>query len=359
MNTEFGKIAGLISETQKELPLQEKVNKIVQYMATIAIIAGILVGVISLLRNAPITNEVLVETMLIVIAIVISSFPEGFPVVLTSTLASGAYRMAQKNAVVNRMSTIETLGETTVICSDKTGTITMGEMTVGKIITKDHEYNGSGTGFSPDGQITLGEKVQDKESNSVLFELLKCGVVCNDARISKEEADTDFLIAGTPTEASLLFLGEKGNVYQDDFDAERISEIPFSSERKMMAILINEESGKKIYTKGAPEVILKKTTHVLTIHGEIELTKDQKQEFEDKLDSLAKNGFRTLALAYKSTDGNKIEGEEGGLTLIGILGIDDPPRSDVAEAIADANRAGIKVKMITGDSKPTAIAIAQ
>ncbi|MFA7254050.1 MAG: cation-transporting P-type ATPase [Patescibacteria group bacterium] len=359
MNTEFGKIAGLISETQKELPLQEKVNKIVQYMATIAIIAGILVGVISLLRNAPITNEVLVETMLIVIAIVISSFPEGFPVVLTSTLASGAYRMAQKNAVVNRMSTIETLGETTVICSDKTGTITMGEMTVGKIITKDHEYNVSGTGFSPDGQITLGEKVQDKESNSVLFELLKCGVVCNDARISKEEADTDFHIAGTPTEASLLFLGEKGNIYQDDFDAERISEIPFSSERKMMAILINEESGKKIYTKGAPEVILKKTTHVLTIHGEIELTKDQKQEFEDKLDSLAKNGFRTLALAYKSTDGNKIEGEEGGLTLIGILGIDDPPRSDVAEAIADANRAGIKVKMITGDSKHTAIAIAQ
>lgn len=358
MNTEFGKIAGMISKTQKELPLQDKINKIVRYMTSVAVIAGVLVGAVSLFRSTPITSEVIIETLIIVIAIIISSFPESMPVVLTSTLASGAYRMAKKNAVVNRMSVIETLGETTIICADKTGTITAGEMTVGKIITYEHNYDVEGAGFDALGQIVLDGKAQDK-NNVVIKQLLKCAVICNDAKVNREETNKGYHVTGTPTEASLIFLAEKGNVYQDDFDLDRISEIPFSSERKMMTVLVSDAGEKMIYAKGAPEILLKKSTHILTKQGEIKLGPDQLKKLNTEITSLSKSGFRTLALAYKKTTHNKIEDEDHGLVLIGIVGIDDPPRENVAESVADAHKAGIRVMMITGDNRETALVIAK
>src|SRR3989338_4795543 len=173
MQTEFGKIAGMISSTEKEMPLQAKVNKIAKYMAIVAIFFSIATGLIMISRGWPVTDVVIIEVLIVVIALSVSAFPEGFPVVLISTLATGAHRMARKNAIVNRMSIIETLGETTVICADKTGTITKGEMTVKQIFCDDKTFDVGGTGYSAEGNILYKHNSVNLQENITLNLLLK------------------------------------------------------------------------------------------------------------------------------------------------------------------------------------------
>ncbi|MCK4428985.1 MAG: HAD-IC family P-type ATPase, partial [Candidatus Aenigmarchaeota archaeon] len=208
MNTEFGKIAGMISKAEKELPLQKKVNDIAKFMAFVAISVSVLTGAIMLLRSAPFSYTLVAEVLIVVIALCISAFPEGLPVVLISTLASGAYKMAKKNAIVNRMSIIETLGETTVICSDKTGTITKGEMTVKKIFAGDKLFNIGGVGYEAIGDFSHNNKKADI-SKTGLDLLLKTSVLCNDAKIERKGTDMEYNIKGSPTEGALLIMGAK------------------------------------------------------------------------------------------------------------------------------------------------------
>ncbi len=357
MNTKFGKIASLISSTEKSLPLQNKINKITKYTAFVGMGMATITG-LTILFGTPFSTELLVDVLILVIAISVSAFPEGLPVVLISTLSVGSYRMAKKNAIVNRMSIIETLGETTVICSDKTGTITKGEMTVKKIFVNNNSYDVEGSGFNANGNILLNKKQVDLANDLVLEKLLVSGIICNDANIQRTGEDKEYNIIGTPTEAALLILGAKKKLYKEDFDFNREEEIVFSSERKMMSVVIKDSEEFTIYTKGALEVLLQKCNYVLTDKGVVKLTKQHLENIELEFNNQAKNALRTIGLAYKTTKKLDIKTIEEDLIFIGFCGLEDPPREEVKESLIMCKKAGIKVKMITGDNKETAISIA-
>lgn len=357
MNTKFGKIAEMISTAEKELPLQKKINKMVKYMALIGVTMSALTGFI-ILMQAPITEELIIEVLILIIAISVSAFPEGFPVVLTTALSVGSHRMAKKNAIVNRMSIIETLGETTIICSDKTGTITKGEMTVKKIFANNHIYDVSGVGYEGKGEFILNNKKINIGDHKTLNSLLISSVLCNDASISRSGEDAIFNIIGAPTEASLLVMSSKAGIFSEDFNGKRIEEIPFSSERKLMSILFSHNKKTVVHSKGALEILLDKCKYVQRDGGIFSLYEKNRKEILKQNAKLTSESFRTLALAYKETNSNKKDDIEKDMVFLGFVAIEDPPREGVREAIAVCRKAGIKVKMITGDNKQTASAIA-
>lgn len=361
MNTEFGKIAKMISSTEKEVPLQIKINTIVRYMSILAVVFSVIVAIILLVRSPQIDETVIIEVLIIAIALMVSSFPEGFPVVLTSSLAYGTYRMAQKNAIVNRMSIIETLGETTVICADKTGTITTGKMTIKNVYYDGKMVDVEGVGYNGKGNFVNSRKKSIDVSQEETLELLiKTGLICNEARIEKELEDGDYDISGSPTEASLVVLGIKAKQYSDDYKCERIKEMLFSSERKMMSILVEENGEHILYTKGAPEIILKRSSRYQS-NKVNKLTTAVKDDILSVNKKFANQGLRGLALAYRKLESkNQINGDklENNLVFLGLVGIEDSPREEVEEAIVKAKEAGIKVKMITGDHHDTAVSIA-
>jgi Ca2+-transporting ATPase len=358
MNTRFGKIAGMISVAEKDLPLQDKVNFIIKYMVFSAILASLLTGAIMIVRNLPFSYPLFVETLIVALALSVAAFPEGFPVVLITTLASGAHRMARKNAIVNRMSIIETLGETTVICADKTGTITTGEMTVKKIFIDNKIMDVTGAGYEGHGEFLLGNKKIQPEKHHSLNLLFRAAVLCNDARIERKGTDKQFNAYGSPTESALLVLASKADIYKDDLKAKRIEEIPFSSERKMMSVLVNEGKKNYVYTKGAPELVLKKCKYIQINNKPVLLRAKERKRILSSTHQLAGQSFRTIAIAYKASKTISAKKLEEGLVFVGVLGLDDPPRDEVKESLALCSTAGITVKMITGDNKETARAIA-
>lgn len=357
MNTRFGKIVNMISEAEKELPLQDKVNKITRYMVTGAIIISLSTGFLMVTRSAPLTPEILTSILILVIALAVSAFPEGLPVVLMTTLAVGANRMAGKNAIVNRMSIIETLGETTVICADKTGTITRGEMTVKKIYMEGKMYEVGGSGFKAEGEfLEQGQKV-DLKQNIALRLFFKTAVICNSSRIERTGEDEEFKAVGSPTEAALLIMAAKAKIFRDDFNTTVLEEIPFNSQRKMMSNFCQIEGEKIVFAKGAPEVLLEKCTSFQRGDKVEKLTEKERGEILGVSKSLAEQTFRTLALAYLPTDSEGKNYEEKGLIFLGLVGMEDPPREEVKEALRVCYEGGIKVKMITGDHKETAQAV--
>ncbi|MCR4284603.1 MAG: cation-transporting P-type ATPase [archaeon] len=358
MNTEFGKIAGMISAAEKELPLQKKVNNLTKYMVIVALTVSILTGIVMLIQSTSISSELIIDILMVVIALSVSAFPEGFPVVLMTTLATGAYRMAQKNAIVNRMSIIETLGETTVICSDKTGTITSGEMTVKNIFCDNQLFEVSGAGYEATGDFLCNNKKIDIKKNNSLNLLLKAGVLCNDSKIERKGTNNEYLMRGTPTEAALLIASAKAGIFRDDLNFLRGEEIPFNSERKIMSVAIKEKDGNYVYSKGALEVLLKNCKYIQREQGIFTLLeKDKKQIITMNL-KLTSKSFRTIAIAYKKIKQINKDHFEQELVFLGLVGMEDPPREEVKEAIKMCYAAGINIKMITGDSKETAIAIA-
>lgn len=358
MQTKFGKIADMISTAEKELPLQKKVNNISKFMIYIAIIFSVLTGLTILLKNN-FSENLLFETLVLVIALSVSAFPEGFPVVLTTSLSAGAYRMAKHNAIVNRMSIIETLGETTVICSDKTGTITKGEMTAKEIYTDNKRFTMTGSGYEKKGQILEENKEIILEKEKTIQELINCSILCNDASIKRTGEDLNFHVNGSPTEAALLVLGSKTNKYKEDLDFERIKEIPFSSERKIMTVMCKHQNKNIIYSKGAPEILLEKCKYILRKDGVFTLTNKDRERILNQNHLMTENALRTLSFAYKPIDKIDKEQFEKDLIFIGLVGIEDPPREEVKEAIELCLKSGIQVKMITGDNKETAISVAK
>jgi len=358
MTTKFGKIAGMISSTEKEPPLQKKVNSISKYTSIIGITMALLTGLVFLVQSG-FYDSVLVDVLILVIAISVSSFPEGLPVVLTTTLSVGAYRMAQKNAIINRMSVIETLGETTIICSDKTGTITKGEMTAKKIFLDNNFIDVTGVGYEGNGEFLLnGKKVIPSENNLIgLF--LKSATLCNDAKIRRTGEDKLFQIFGAPTEAALLVMSSKADFYSEDFNSERIDEIPFSSERKMMSVVCKEDRTKTIYSKGALEFLLKKCSYFQKRDGVFKLLERDREKIIEQNKKMTSLGLRTIAIAYKKLNYDEKKFSENELIFLGIAGIEDAPREGVKKAIELCKEAGIKIKMITGDDKHTAISIAK
>lgn len=358
MDTKFGHISKMISTAEKELPLQKKINKIVKTMVFIAICISVATGLLMFFRNTNISTESIIEIAILVIALCVSAFPEGFPVVLTTALSVGAYRMAQKNAIVNRMSIIETLGETTIICSDKTGTITKGEMTVKKLFCNDKIIDISGTGYNGKGEFSIEGKNIEPLEDETIKQIMNVSVLCNDARISKTEKE-NYSFTGLPTETALLIMGAKAKIFLEDFNAERIEEIPFNSERKMMSVMYQLNNQNYVYSKGAIETIIQKCKF-MSLNGKIILLKEEDKkrilEINKKLTSQA---YRTIAFAYKKVKTFSKDNFEEELVFLGFTAIEDPPREEVKQAIQECITAGIKVKMITGDNKDTAMSIAR
>jgi len=359
MNTKFGTIANMISTVEKEIPLQKKVNQIAKYMVIIGLSFAVLTGLIMLARNPVWDMNTIGLILVMVIAVAVSSFPEGFPVVLITALATGAYRMAKKNAIVNRMSIIETLGETTVICSDKTGTITKGEMTVKQIFADGKIFEISGAGYEATGEFNIDGKKIDVEKEPTLKILIKTGVLCSDSRIERSEDEKSFVVYGTPTEGALLVLAAKSGLYKEDIKYSRKEEIPFSSERKMMSVVCAEGAEQRVYAKGALEYVLSRCTHIQGNNGVFKLREKDRKKIIKMNESMAKGAFRTIALAYRNYNPKEKNSIEQGLIFLGLVGMEDPPREEVKEALRLCKTAGIKVKMITGDHKETAISIAK
>ncbi len=358
MNTKFGKIARMISTAEKELPLQKKVNSISKFMVIAAIFFSLLTG-IAILTGTPFSENLFFDTLILVIALMVSAFPEGFPVVLTTSLSVGAHRMAKNNAIVNRMSIIETLGETTVICSDKTGTITKGEMTVKKIFWDNQTAEVSGTGYEGHGDFTINNKKINLERENVLNNLFKCAVLCNDSKIERTGEDKFFHITGTPTEASLLVMAAKADIYQEDIKHKRVEEIPFNSEIKIMSVLCKTDRGNFAYSKGALEFLLKKCKYIERGSGVFRLTERERKKILKTNKEMTSDSLRTLAFAYKQIKTFSKDHFEEELIFIGFAGIEDPPRDEVKEAVQLCLRSGINVKMITGDNKETAVSISK
>ncbi|MEM4641130.1 MAG: cation-transporting P-type ATPase [Candidatus Pacearchaeota archaeon] len=360
MNTRFGKIAGMISEAEKETPLIKKSNKIAKYMVITAIVSSLLVGLIILIREpSPFSKETLVNILILVIALSVAAFPEGFPIALITALSVGAHRMAKKNAIVNKISIIETLGEITVICVDKTGTITKGEMTVKKIFADNRFFNVSGSGYEAKGEILFRGKKVDLEKEPTLKLLILTSVLCNDAKIERTGEDFTYKVSGTPTEAALLILGAKAKVFKEDLSYTRIEEIPFTSERKIMSVLCKTKKEQFVFSKGAVEVLLNKCKFVHKREGIFTLTEREKKRILEINRELTSNMFRTIGFAYKKSESSKRENFEKNLVFLGLVALEDPPREEVKEAIKMCKEANIKVKMITGDDRNTALAIAK
>lgn len=360
MNTEFGKIAAMISKAEKELPLQNKVNDLAKYLAYGSIIISAFTGFVILSVNSPFSYALFLETLVIVVALCVAGFPEGFPVTLISTLATGAHRMAKKNAIVNRMSIIETLGETTVICADKTGTITKGEMTAKHIFVDEKFIDILGVGYEAEGDFLHDNKKIDIQKNIPLKLLLKCAILCNDASIERKGIDKEYDIRGSPTEASLLVMSAKVGMFREDIQFSREEEIPFSSERKMMSVLCREDEEIYVYSKGAPEVLIEKCKFIQRGGDKVlEFDEKEKEKILDFNKKFTLKKFRVISFAYKKTTSFDKNHFEKDLIFLGLVALEDPPREEVRDALKICKDAGIKVKMITGDSKETAVEIAR
>ena len=359
MESKLGEIAGDVqSATSGDTPLQKRMGR----LGTILGIAGI--GFAAAVFGLGILNGYdLLEMALFSVAVAVSAIPEGLPAVISVTLALGVQRMARRNAIIRSLPAVETLGSTTVICSDKTGTITRNEMTVTEVFAGRRRFSVTGSGYSVEGSIVPEGHDEDPAGNAALSLLLEIGVLANNARVIRE--DGEHRLEGSPTEKAILTCSAKGmDRALDRIDEKnRIDEIPFSSASKYMATLATDDAGERtVYLKGAPERILDFCTHALVDGERIELGDELKQEILDANERMAGGALRVIAGAVKKADASAetIEPEEAesGLTFAGLWGMIDPPREDAVQAIADAKKAGIRTVMITGDHAATAAAVA-
>jgi len=305
-----------------------------------------------------------IEMLLWGISLAVAAVPEALPAVVTGALAVGMYRMARENAIVRKLPAVETLGCTSTICADKTGTMTRGEMTVRRIYTNGQQIEVSGVGYEPKGDFhTKGNKL-DVTKEKALVLILKIAALCNDAKLEKEEEQ--WAVRGDPTEGALIVAAAKADLWREKLEKEnqRIGEIPFSSERKRMTT-IHPMSNKldMAYMKGAPEIVLERCTKVYRDGKISNLTNKDRKKILEVNASMAREALRNLAMAYrelpKALTALAEAVPEKEFVFVGIMGMIDPPRQEVKEALKLCSKAGIKVVMVTGDHKLTAVAVAK
>ena len=346
--TEIGRINQLISEVEPlSTPLLRQTARFGQMVSVAVIAVALLVYLFGhFFRDYP-TGELL----LAVIGLAVAAIPEGLPAILSIILAIGVQNMARRKAIIRNLPSVETLGSVTVICSDKTGTLTQNEMTVRELLIKEADFCVSGTGYAPEGEITLEGGAFDFSAQSVLRELLTCFEVCNESELSQDQ-DGHWSVKGDPTEGALLTLYRKSSL--EEADLPRTQSIPFDSEYKYMATLVKADGRGIVYIKGAPDRLLDMAAHE---HGTNGL---DRAFWEDKIRQKAQKGYRLMGGAVKIVEGDfKLSHESlaDGVVFLGLAAIIDPPRPEAREAVAACLRAGIKVKMITGDHVDTAKAI--
>jgi P-type Ca2+ transporter type 2C len=364
--TEMGRIAVLLGRTEADpTPLQREIRLVGRTLGiAVVVIALIVMGAILATSDIDGASD-LVDVLLVGVSLAVAAVPEGLPAVLSVVLALGVQRMAAKNAIVKELSSVETLGSASVICSDKTGTLTRNEMTIQRVVTRSGEVEVTGTGYEPEGELRAGG--QPLAAGSLRDEtriVLSGGSLANDASLREE--DGRWVVVGDPTEAAFLVAERKGG-----FDEERhirfrrVGEVPFTSERKLMSTLETDtyhDDRLTVVTKGAPDVLLARSTHEQVGHGAVPLDDDRRRRILAGVDALADAALRTLGVAYRPALDERAEGAgeeiEQGLTFAGVVGIIDPPREEARVAIDQAHGAGIRVVMITGDHPRTAARIA-
>ena len=367
MATEMGNIARLLGRTEDErTPLQNEVDRIGRALG-ISVIAIAVVVVSAILLTADVEGSSdLVAVMLVGVSLAVAAVPEGLPAVLSVVLALGVQRMAGRRAIVKRLSSVETLGSASVVCSDKTGTLTRNEMTIEKVVTGSGEVDITGSGYRPKGELRIdGHPLENPVLLDEVSAVLAGGSLANDAVLREE--DGEWAIQGDPTEAAFLVAEAKIEGLHAARKARfvRIDEIPFTSERKLMSTVQTDAQGEfgiSVVTKGAPDVLLARCT-AERIAGEVRpLTDSRRNDVLATVDRLADQALRTLAVAYRPfINGDRQprdESIESELVLLGIVGIIDPPRPEARTSIAEAAAAGVRVIMITGDHPRTAARIA-
>lgn len=356
-NTEIGKIATIIQAADKETtPLQEKLNQLGKYIGIICLVLCIIVFAIGVAQG----REVL-DMFMVAVSLAVAAIPEGLPAIVTIVLSLGMTKMVKRNAIVKKLLAVETLGSTTVICSDKTGTLTKNEMTVVKILNNGEILDVSGSGYNPEGEF-LKDQSPIEFNNLTKNTFFTIASLCNDSILTKK--DGTYSIIGDPTEGALLVLSEKAGFKKNNLQKlyPRTDEIPFDSTRKMMTTVHENYFPNKIasFTKGAPDIVLNKCNQII-INDKIEILDDKlKKKIEEINGKMANSALRVLALAMNMNEGNyQLEDLEDNMIFVGLVGMIDPPRLEVKESIQLCDSAGIKTVMITGDYKDTAFAIAK
>jgi Ca2+-transporting ATPase len=351
MNTEFGKITGMLQTVEAgKTPLQENLDRMGQILAKAALVIVTIIVALGLLRGQP-----FIEMFIFGIALAVAVVPEALPAVVTISLALGVQRMVKRHALVRRLPVVEALGSTTVICSDKTGTLTRDEMTVRQTFAAGQLVEISGAGYEPAGVFSQnGAPITPSEP---LLELLRGAVLASDARLITKDGHWD--IKGDPTEGALVVAAAKAGLARADLETAfpRVNEIPFTSETKRMTTLHAAGDDARAYAKGAAEIILDSCTQWLAADGVRPLDRAAREEILAQARQMANQALRVLGIATKP--GAAIEDAERAMTFLGLVGMIDPPRAEAKAAVQACELAGIKVAMITGDHPLTAQAVAR
>ncbi len=349
MSTELGKIAGLVEKENERTPLQKKLARLTGQLGIAILGLAVIIFLIGLAQNVP-----LLDMFLTAVALAVAAIPEGLPAVVTVCLALGLARMARKNAVVRRLPAVESLGSATVICTDKTGTLTTGEMSVTEVALVARTVQVTGEGYAPVGEIRdHGDRAQVRDE---LAWLVRAGALCNDSRLVKEKG---WAIQGDSTEGTLLVLAAKAGVNVDDLRAEypRVGEVPFDSETKRMTTVHVRDGARFAFTKGAAESVLPLCVRALIDGRPVDMSAQLRHQLAGKDQEMAGRALRVLAVAMK--EGADDGPPDRGLTFLGLVGMIDSPRPEAVRAIERCRKAGIRVIMITGDHERTAEAIAR
>ncbi|HBE89182.1 MAG TPA: ATPase [Elusimicrobia bacterium] len=343
--TEIGTIAGLMQDTVSAVtPLQKKLEKFTKLLGLILFGVGAVILVLGVTRG-----ESLKTMLMTVIAVIVAAIPEGLPIVVTIAMAIGVTRMARRGAIIRKLPAVETLGSTTVICSDKTGTLTRNEMTVRAVYDGDELYQVSGTGYSPDGEIFCGKEACEGGSREKLDKVLRAGLLCNESSVYRE--GEVWKVTGDPTEAALIVAAAKGGLKTEEEKKNypQAGILPFESEYGYMATLHRSGSGSLLFVKGAPEFVSEMCS----------LEDARRKEIMATAEDLASSGMRVLMTAQKALPGGaELKREDlKSLDFTGLQGMIDPARPEALEAIGNCRKAGIRPVMITGDHAVTAQAI--
>lgn len=367
MGTEMGKIAHLLDHTESaETPLARRLEQLGKILIFVALVLTAVVVITGIWHGQPAYTMFLAGVSLAVAAI-----PEGLPAIVTIALALGVQRMIKRKAIVRKLPSVETLGCASVICSDKTGTLTQNKMTVTEFFVNGESWSVSGNGYDPEGSFSRDGSDYDVGGLRTVRSALELGILCNNAALNKKSKKVkgqeriDWEISGDPTEGALIVLGAKAGIWKDDLLSKWKLEIerPFDSIRKMMSAMFLDDRGKRIVAvKGAPEVLLERSNTIIWNDRIVPLTEQLRGQLAEKNDLLARNALRVIAIAYKEEKTGELLSEEtmeDGLTFMGLFGMIDPPREEVMDAIITCKQAGVNVVMITGDHKLTAETIAK
>lgn len=367
LNAQMGQISGMLTDIDDELtPLQKRLGELGKTVAIICLVVCVVVAGAGILRGEPVFDMLMTG-----ITIAIAAIPEGLPATVTIVLAIAVNRMLKQKALVHKLHSVETLGCASVICTDKTGTVTENRMTVTKIYANRREYDVSGTGYRANGEITYEGSRVNPASVTSLKEIITCAVLCNNAAItpqgkvfsrdrSRISSDKQYDAVGDPTELALLVASAKGNITAESLKNEflRIDEIPFDSESRCMTVICKEPSGTRTaYTKGSLDIILKRCSFILTENGIVQMSSSMKREITARHDAMTEKALRVLGFSKKMI--TESEDTEHGMIFLGLMGMIDPPRAEAKQAVRLCRDAQIRTVMITGDHKNTAAAIAR